>query len=69
MNAEMASHIVARPAPPRSQLDAMNPIGIVGAHFWQAARSLGAYSLLDCNVGPGFEFEDFHFVSAVSALL
>jgi predicted cupin superfamily sugar epimerase len=41
------------------------PVGIVSARTWQAARSLGAYSLVGCNVGPGFEFADFRFVSAL----
>jgi len=41
------------------------PIGIVRAGEWQAARSLGEYSLVGCNVGPGFEFQDFRFVAAV----
>jgi predicted cupin superfamily sugar epimerase len=41
------------------------PVGIVRAGEWQAARSLGDYSLVGCNVGPGFEFEDFQFVSAL----
>jgi uncharacterized protein len=49
----------------RSQLDALNPIGIVDATVWQAARSLGDHSLVGCNVGPGFEFKDFHFVSTL----
>ena len=30
---------------------------------WQAARSLGDFSLVGCSVGPGFEFEDFSFVA------
>ena len=42
------------------------PVGIVRAGEWQAARSLGDYSLVGCNVGPGFEFEDFQFVSGVA---
>jgi len=63
---ELVTYAPASRALSRSQLDAMNPIGIVGAHIWQAARSLGDYSLVGCNVGPGFEFQDFHFVSAVS---
>lgn len=42
------------------------PVGIVRAGEWQAARSLGDYSLVGCNVGPGFEFEDFQFVSALT---
>jgi uncharacterized protein len=41
------------------------PIGIIRGGVWQAARSLGAYSLVGCNVGPGFEFEDFRFVSVL----
>lgn len=43
------------------------PVGVVRAGEWQAARSLGDYSLVGCNVGPGFEFEDFQFVSALPA--
>ena len=31
----------------------------VEANWWQAARSIGAYSLVSCTVGPGFDFEDF----------
>ena len=41
------------------------PVGVVRAGEWQAARSLGDYSLVGCNVGPGFEFADFQFVSAL----
>ena len=41
------------------------PVRNVRAGEWQAARSLGEYSLVGCNVGPGFEFEDFQFVAAV----
>jgi uncharacterized protein len=41
------------------------PIGIVDAGKWQAARSLGACSLVGCDVGPGFEFEGFRFVAAL----
>jgi predicted cupin superfamily sugar epimerase len=41
------------------------PVGIVRAGEWQAARSLGDYSLVGCNVGPGFEFADFQFVAAL----
>jgi predicted cupin superfamily sugar epimerase len=33
---------------------------------WQAARSLGDFSLVGCSVGPGFEFEDFRFVTGLS---
>lgn len=50
----------------RSVLTSRDPIGVIAAGVWQAARSLGAYSLVGCNVGPGFEFEDFQFVDAVA---
>ena len=39
-------------------------IGVVAAGHWQAARSLGAWSLVTCDVAPGFDFEDFAFVSS-----
>lgn len=35
----------------------------VPAHWWQAARSRGAYTLTGCTVAPGFEFEDFFFLA------
>ena len=38
---------------------AMQPIEVVPAGWWQAARTLGSYSLAGCSVGPGFEFDDF----------
>jgi uncharacterized protein len=51
--------VLEAPAPERE------PIGVVPAGVWQAARSLGDYSLVGCDVGPGFEFADFQFVAAV----
>ncbi len=45
--------------------DAREPTGIVQAGVWQAARSLGEWSLLACDVGPGFDFEDFRFISGM----
>lgn len=39
------------------------PVAVVPAGCWQAARPLGEYSLVGCTVGPGFEFEDFQFIS------
>ena len=39
--------------------DDSEPLAIVPAGWWQAARSLGAWSLMSCCVGPGFEFADF----------
>jgi uncharacterized protein len=41
------------------------PIGVIPSGVWQAARSLGKYSLVGCTVSPGFEFSGFRFVSAL----
>jgi predicted cupin superfamily sugar epimerase len=35
------------------------PTVIVPAGTWQTGRTTGAYSLVTCTVGPGFEFADF----------
>lgn len=35
------------------------PQGIVPAHAWQAAESLGAWTLVGCTVAPAFEFAGF----------
>jgi uncharacterized protein len=35
------------------------PQGIVPAHAWQAAQSLGDWTLVGCTVAPGFEFSGF----------
>jgi predicted cupin superfamily sugar epimerase len=40
-------------------------VAVVPAGVWQAARPLGAYSLVGCTVGPGFDFADFRFVSTL----
>jgi predicted cupin superfamily sugar epimerase len=40
-----------------------SPIGIIPAGVWQAARSLGEYSLVGCTVSPGFEFSGFRFTA------
>ena len=39
------------------------PVRCVTAGWWQAARSLGRYTLVGCTVGPGFEFSDFELLS------
>jgi hypothetical protein len=44
---------------------ALEGIGVVAAGDWQAARSLGDWSLMSCDVAPGFDFEDFSFVSSL----
>ncbi|WP_298985210.1 cupin domain-containing protein [uncultured Roseibium sp.] len=35
------------------------PQGIVPRDGWQQARSLGNWTLVGCNVAPGFQFEGF----------
>ena len=54
---------LARPsgsAPELSTPDRLpQPVAIVPAGWWQAARSLGDWSLVSCCVGPGFDFADF----------
>jgi predicted cupin superfamily sugar epimerase len=35
---------------------------IIAGH-WQAARPLGAYTLVGCTVEPGFDFRDFDLVA------
>ncbi len=39
--------------------DRVTPVHVVPAGVWQAARPLGAYALVGCSVGPGFDFTDF----------
>jgi hypothetical protein len=41
---------------------ASQPVHVVEAGWWQAARPLGAYTLVGCTVAPGFDFEDFSFL-------
>jgi uncharacterized protein len=38
---------------------AQAPQIVVPAGAWQAARSLGDYTLVGCTVAPGFEFDHF----------
>ncbi len=35
------------------------PVAVIPAGWWQSARTLGAYTLVGCTVGPGFEYEDW----------
>ena len=35
------------------------PQAIVPAHVWQAAESLGEWTLVSCTMAPGFEFSGF----------
>ena len=44
-------------------LDGDEPQRIVPAGGWQAARSLGAWTLVGCTVAPGFEFAGFELAA------
>jgi len=48
--------------------DASMPLAVVPAGWWQAARSLGAWSLVSCCVGPGFDFADFTLLRDLPAV-
>ena len=37
---------------------------IVPRHWWQSAKSLGAWTLVGCTVAPGFEFSGFEMAPA-----
>lgn len=38
------------------------PVRVVPAGSWQAARTTGAFTLVSCCVGPGFDFDDFEMM-------
>ena len=38
------------------------PAHVVVAGSWQAARSMGEYTLVGCTVGPGFDYSDFEML-------
>jgi predicted cupin superfamily sugar epimerase len=40
-------------------LDGMQPQALVPSGIWQAAETLGAFSLVGCTVAPGFDFADW----------
>ena len=42
---------------------AQRPVRTIPAGAWQAARTLGDYTLVGCTVGPGFDFADFRLLS------
>ncbi|WP_311134704.1 cupin domain-containing protein [Synechococcus sp. CS-1328] len=39
------------------------PVQLIPADWWQAARSMGDWSLSYCSVGPGFDFADFNLLA------
>lgn len=45
--------------------DGAEPLRVVAAGSWQAARSTGDYTLVGCTVGPGFDFGDFEMLHDV----
>ena len=47
--------------------DGVHAVGVVPAGEWQAARTRGAYTLVACMVGPGFDFADFDMLSDLPA--
>ena len=56
----LSRRLIGPPAP------GQHPTGIVRAGEWQAARSLGDWSLVGCDVAPGFDFADFALVSTLA---
>jgi hypothetical protein len=44
------------------------PQAMVPAHAWQAAQSLGEWTLIGCTVAPGFEFEGFEMAEPFLSL-
>lgn len=39
------------------------PVHVVPAGHWQAAQTLGDYTLVACTVAPGFDFADFRLLA------
>jgi uncharacterized protein len=56
-------HVLGHVSVPEAGL---TPVSVIPTGVWQAARSLGEFSLVGCTVGPGFEFADFQFVAALA---
>lgn len=42
----------------------VRPTATIPADHWQAARPVGAFALVGCTVGPGFDFADFTMLAA-----
>ncbi len=49
------THLCARPP--------SSPVHLVPGGAWQAAESLGEWSLAGCTVAPGFDFADFEIAA------
>ncbi|HEV7591010.1 MAG TPA: cupin domain-containing protein [Longimicrobium sp.] len=48
--------------------DGREAAAVIPAGDWQAARTTGAYTLVTCAVGPGFDFADFTMLSELPEL-
>ena len=35
---------------------------MIPSGYWQAAKSIGEFTLVSCCVGPGFDFKDFELL-------
>jgi predicted cupin superfamily sugar epimerase len=46
--------------------DDQQRVAVIRKGVWQAARTVGDFSLVGCDVGPGFAFEDFRLVASLS---
>lgn len=44
------------------------PVGAVPGGEWQAARTLGDYTLVGCSVAPGFQYSEFRLLADDAAL-
>lgn len=55
--------LAATPLSIDGSLNSARPVHVVPAGWWQAARCPGAWSLVNCCVGPGFDFQDFQLLS------
>ena len=58
-----AAKTVARRHVLGQSTDKCQPVQIVPGGCWQAARSLGEYTLVGCSVAPGFEFADLSLLA------
>jgi hypothetical protein len=53
---QLARHLLGRVG------EGLEPVHVVPPNVWQAARPAGAYTLVGCTVGPGFEYADFEML-------
>ena len=62
---EIAANGMRRTVVLGSDLSAgQRPQGVVPTGAWQAARTLGAWTLVGCTVAPGFDFAGFEMAPA-----